>query len=669
MATTFKYEKPQVKVFQNFTEVPTATVGNQPVFVFGPNFQLYRYDEESEHDSTRVPATSMPTWTGSSEITIPYPVTGTVDTSWVRLFAEGVAAEVGAATVKSVAADSVNIGLYTVDANATYVLVKATGSGEIALVVGDSIYDSDPATYAQIVALYANEDSATSTTYPQVAKLSSQILDNLSSDTAVSIFNVLTSAEIPAEWDGAANWTATAAGVKITPSTAKIESARTDDGATILSATAWFIQFRTKRVDNAGGIASIDSTTGISVVGQVDPANPLAYGVYMAKLNSGSCPVYFMATTGTNLAAFKYVLNKATLTGDVYALVPMSDDPEVLNAVKSHIKDMRAPEVKKWRIGWVAAGIEDSKTIYGGKLVSGDQATCKLQFVTSAGAVDPSVKALTTISPGDVIEVSASVSYTVDYVVDDQTVMVLESISSTLAKASILGVTHTYTGAQKAELIAAKSRSFGEEYIYNVFPSKIHQIINGEQVVVEGYFAAAAVAGLASSTLPQQPLTNMTITGITDVPETYEQFNSQELDVMAAGGTFIIAQDLPYDRVYVRHQLSTATYEGNLLTRELSIVKNVDSVSYYLSATCEDLIGKYNITPELLRVVELRLQTAIDWLCNNTEGGLYGPQLLEDGTEILAVQEHPTLEDHAQAYIRLNPPKPFNNLEIYLTVI
>ena len=194
-------------------------------------------------------------------------------------------------------------------------------------------------------------------------------------------------------------------------------------------------------------------------------------------------------------------------------------------------------------------------------------------------------------------------------------------------------------------------------------------VVDGESVDVPGYFGAAAAAGLCSSTLPQQPLTNMDIEGIHDVPETYLQFDNTELNVMASGGTFIITQDMPYDRVYVRHQLSTATHEGNLLTRELSITKNVDSISYYLAETCDDLIGKYNITPELLRVVELRLRTAIDWLENNTDNGLYGPQLLEEGTEILSVAEHPVLKDHVQAYIVLNPPKPFNVLEIHLTVI
>ena len=241
-----------------------------------------------------------------------------------------------------------------------------------------------------------------------------------------------------------------------------------------------------------------------------------------------------------------------------------------------------------------------------------------------------------------------------------------------LTSGSVIGVSkvvHMYTGNEVAEKVAALSRNFADRRIYNVFPQTVTKLIDGDSVVVDGCFAAAAVAGLCSSTLPQQPLTNMAINGIDDVPETYMNYDNTQLNTMAAGGTFIIAQDLQYDQVYVRHQVSTAAYESNLLTRELSITKNVDSISYYLAESCKDLIGKYNVSPALIRLVNNRITTAITELERDTEDSLYGPQLLADGTEIISIAEHPSLSDHVEAYLRISPPKPFNNLDIHLTVI
>ena len=46
------YILPQVQVFQIFTQIPQNVVQNLNAFVFGPNYQLFRYEEAAERALT-----------------------------------------------------------------------------------------------------------------------------------------------------------------------------------------------------------------------------------------------------------------------------------------------------------------------------------------------------------------------------------------------------------------------------------------------------------------------------------------------------------------------------------------------------------------------------------------------------------------------------------------
>ena len=95
-----------------------------------------------------------------------------------------------------------------------------------------------------------------------------------------------------------------------------------------------------------------------------------------------------------------------------------------------------------------------------------------------------------------------------------------------------------------------------------------------------GEFAAACVAGLVSSCLPQQPVTNLELVGIDNIPLVYQTFSLDDLNTMASGGTFIVMQDMPNDQVYIRHQISTSYEANNLNMSELSITNSLDGISY-----------------------------------------------------------------------------------------
>ena len=490
-----------------------------------------------------------------------------------------------------------------------------------------------------------------------------------------------------------------------------------------------YVQHRDLVTANANEITSIASHTLVeSTLGTVHPDNPLAFGTYMAALNSGDRLVYFCGVQTDDLNGYNMALDKATLTDEVYIICPTTMDTEVIQSVKAHCLEMSTAQNKLWRIGFVAMDPPDADMIYDHtNQPSGEDFFCRLvlakgkdpvkdganivQFMKSSDPDDPvantTVRFLTEVKVGDVVKIwlkqqeddwDDTPHYTERYVskvlsnntlqlskgikecdavclpdmtgegtfdeddIDPETGKAEKTINSLVNfKVEIY---RKLTPTQQVEYIAAQSSSLATRRMYNVFPS----IASNAGVSFDGSFLACAAAGLVSSVLPQQPVTNVEINGVDDIPIVYQTYTKAQLDTIAAGGTFIIMQDRPNSKVYVRHQISTDYTSNNLLKAELSITKNLDSISYYFAELFAPYIGKYNITPDLIGALGNVLTTGLTALETDTAAGMYGPQVLEEGTEILWLRQSAANRDHVECRVHLNLPVPFNYFDLDLEI-
>lgn len=442
------------------------------------------------------------------------------------------------------------------------------------------------------------------------------------------------------------------------------------------------------------------------MLGKVDPDNPLAMGVYMAALNSATDdgdeapPVYFMSvpTDKEGNLDWAAVLNKATLTDRAYVFAPTTRDEKVLELVRSHVLEMSTKTVKMWRIAAASAEVPDEVAKLSAAMdPQGDEFLAipvsdsgiqtgltdynKFRVVKAVDNVNGNTDTAfrSTVVPGDRVRFCFRkdawgdpkyATYVVKRVVNNYTVEVTEAIGDLDELTPGTGhyvpekieIYHTYTSAESAEVIASVSKAMASRRMLNVFPS----VFKNDGVTMTGEFAACAVAGLISATEPQQPITNVTVRGIDDIPLVYQTYNKSELDTIAAGGTFIIAQDLPGDLVYVRHQITTAYPDGNLNTAELSITKNVDSISYAFADLFRPYYGKYNITPNLVAILKNISGQLISQLGGSMS--VYGPQLITEETEIKYIRQNALMKDHVDVAISLSVPYPCNNIDIVLTV-
>lgn len=475
-----------------------------------------------------------------------------------------------------------------------------------------------------------------------------------------------------------------------------------------------YIQYRALLTTATTDIQTIASHTLVeNALGTIHPDNPLAFGVYMAALNSGDRLVYYCGVATDDLSGYNTVLDKASLSDEVYMIVPLTQSETVIDSVKAHVEEMSTAENKLWRIGFVCQAAPTTDMIYDATS-NVDKEPFYAKFLDSKrhpGVYDlmefmwddneeddranTVVKCLSQVEPGDVVKVYTEntadtwddtpkyTEYQVRKVVSNTVLQLTTGVDidplddhadgyESNASGLCCGPDHHYkvevyrklSHARQAKYIADLSSSLATRRMYNVFPT----VASTDGVAFGGEFLAAAAAGLVSSVLPQQPVTNVELNGIGDVPLVYQTFSRAELNTIAAGGTFIIMQDRPGSQVYVRHQISTAYSEGNLLKAELSITKNLDSISYYFAELFAPLIGKYNITPELLDVIRSRLNGGLAALESETAAGLYGPQVLADGTEILELRQSEVNRDHVYAKVHLNLPVPFNYFDLDLEI-
>ena len=468
-----------------------------------------------------------------------------------------------------------------------------------------------------------------------------------------------------------------------------------------------YVTYRELSVAYADTIHSLVGAPEVAnVLGKVSPDNPLAMGVYMACLNSTTddgdeaSPVYFMAVPSDDPKGYDIVLDKASLTDRVYALAPTTRNKTVLEKVRSHCLDMSAKTVKQWRISAASAEIpatvdrlnaamdpqgDDFLAIPvsdQGVEVNPDYVYTMFRVVKAVDDINGSTDTAfrSTIVPGDKVRFRFHDDnwkeekwdeYTVKRVINNYTVEVREEIDVESLKKAEGGTNyvpikvelyHTYTAAETAEVVASVSKAMASRRMLNVFPS----VFKSDGVMMTGEFAACAVAGLISATEPQQPITNVTVRGIDDIPMVYQTFNRAELNTMAAGGTFIIAQDMPNDLVYVRHQITTAYPDGNLNTAELSITKNVDSISYAFADVFRPYYGKNNITPNLIAILGNLARKLIKDFASSSSA--YGPQLIASETTIHYIRQNELLKDHVDVAITIGVPYPCNNIDIVLTV-
>jgi hypothetical protein len=455
-----------------------------------------------------------------------------------------------------------------------------------------------------------------------------------------------------------------------------------------------YVEARYWLTDLTTAVFSINDTGEIdSISGATHPDNPLKWGVFKALENANGTDVKYTAVADPDDAdSWVKVIQLLIGRDDVYGLVPLTYDRTVLDLFAAHVVAQSSPAQNLWRVLWTnLQGIPEIPLISAGSTVAGHT-----EATTSDGEVglavvedDPdtsgtqytrlrftsgNVELLTAgVVPGDIVRVLYTTDgfgneeyqeFVIDEVQSEDQVRLISGPSVAISVAAKTEVWRTLNAAQEAEALARVSGAWGNRRIRSTWPDRIES----SGTVMDGVFMNCALAALTAGVLPHQGLTNLQILGFTDVARTTSKFSGDQLDLMALSGTWIVTQDIVpaggVGDVFTRHAVTTGDYD-DVNQREEMLTRNVDSISFRFKDTMEPFIGIANVTPTMQAKIDLLASNLIRELKGNSTE-LLGGQLIE-GT-IVDLRPSTVFADRFVLKIDIDPPYPFNNLELYLQI-
>ena len=507
----------------------------------------------------------------------------------------------------------------------------------------------------------------------------------------IELFAILPKAEIPALRDlseGSANWSQLENYITLnagattylsslvigeTPAKLSIETARV------------FVHHRDLLQDNVVSIGSVRSGGQIqNTLGLIDPDNPLAQGVNDAVLNANGSIVYYLGVESDDLPGYLAAIEIAKKSDKVYSFAPMTFDRAIQDAVVSHVNAYSTPEVGRWRISWLSVKDQKSKVVFDNKengapwvgtitddlQVPGSQN--RLVTIQGARFFDAGIRANDSVRFNFRLDPDGRLAYDelfVDEVRTQTTLALTTSIPAPINSPIKMEIVRHYTRDERAQNLAYVGGEFNNRRVRCVFPDEYkYEKGDGTMVTKQGYFLAAALAGLRSGVVPHQGLTNTQVLGASDLSKVVSEFTQDQLNVMAEQGIWIVTQEIVGATPYARHQLTTD--ESSLNTSEDSITTNVDNISYALKHTLEPYIGTYNVNPENLLVIRDAIIGELTFRATSTRTVRAGNQLTSFTPEedILLLQQNPTYKDRIDVEVKLNVPYPLNFINLKLIV-
>ena len=445
---------------------------------------------------------------------------------------------------------------------------------------------------------------------------------------------------------------------------------------------------------NPGLVKFEDTATLDTALEPVTTANPLALGLFFAMLNAPGVQVTGLGVDAVTADAPYGTVEAFTRAAEfleafeVYAIAPLTHDQSVAQVFNTHVTFMSGPTMKGERIVLWNPSVPTRKIdALVGSGTNGDgltTTTFDTKIATlSALAQNAGVNPVGTIaaSAGLYLDIASddkkySISAISGSVVtirtsfaagenDDgyysTTALPTPLIAETFAVRVRGAALKTSTGQQDKTGVAETMQTLGQSFLnrrfWMTFPDRAAATLSGLEQTVEGFYMNAAIAGMIAQQPPQQSFTNFPMTGFTRVMGSNDTFSEKQLNIMAAGGTYIVIQDGQGAPLTARMALTTDL--TSIETRTDSITKVVDFTAKFMRRMLKTFIGRFNITQGFLDSLGSVIQGGIGFL---VESGI-----LIGGTLNNIVQDEDA-PDTVLVDITLDVPFPANYIRLTLVV-
>lgn len=466
-------------------------------------------------------------------------------------------------------------------------------------------------------------------------------------------------------WEGDETTLTVFAGVQ-----AQTTSGRTSDYLDVVAANIR-VTYRALQTAIANRVFSLRDEPDIQGVLGPDLVDAvLAYGARRALAGAGGVEFLVLPIESDDLAGYQKAMGVLKERDDAYRIVPLSFDSEVHAAVIAEVNRRSTPTVGRWATAVIAKPLIKESQLVGQGV---DEAASLATVTDPLGGTDyievhdDEGEFITRgIRPGDIVRTRYSTdgfggstfeSYVVDNVVSENTLRLFSGPSTPVLTPALYEIWRNLSTAEQAEAWG-RSIAFGNRRITAPFPPNPGR----GGVRVPSYFLACTLAAYRCAAVPHQGLTNAEVPDWDDLEEASVTFADQ-LDNLANSGAYIVTQ-APDGRVYIRKQLTTDLTDTK--RAEDSATVNVDSMSYYFLDLLSPFVGRANVVPSAIKLIENKVNLGISFLVSNTFTEELGGQLT-DG-EIVYIRPHAVLADRLALRIRGDIPIPLNNGDMDLVV-
>jgi len=415
--------------------------------------------------------------------------------------------------------------------------------------------------------------------------------------------------ELKAENPAQANWTADLTTFTVKAGITAFDSTWTDGGTAMalpVEAATLYLEYRVWLDTYVGTVGTIDDETLLeSTLGTNHPDNPLCYAVGKALANANGEAVLFTAVADPDtLADWEEVLTILDRYQDVYGLVPLTRDADVLDAYRSHVAAQSTSDLSAWRVLWTSLQSQPSYALVDATLtsdletalatlsdnpaVSGTQYTRLVCTTTNAKFVTKGVRAGDTVRflyALDDYGESTWTEFTVATVTNEDELLLLVGHSAAVSVAQRFEI---YRNRTRTEIAQALATSITADKTSRWLPVWPETLLDGTEEVA-GYFLCAALAGLVGGIPPHQSLQNVTVSGFTNLGTV---FNNAQLNTLEAAGCVTLARDQD-GSLYVRS--ARTSDQTSYTTGQESSIRVVDTVALYAARTLRGLYGRTNI--------------------------------------------------------------------------
>lgn len=458
----------------------------------------------------------------------------------------------------------------------------------------------------------------------------------------------------------------------------KASTAVTDTAAQVVSATV-YLSYRALRRDIANDFLTITSQSNAEAkIGSVNINNPMsvAASLIASAVSDMSYRILPIETDDAN--GYRQALDILSTNEDIYVIVPLTNDKDVISAYASHCTTLSEPEKSKWRIMYASQEMPSTKVmveINDGQLVKGStDAECYIKdtangmFVTNNARVTDFV---------DIYNASNSYRYSL------QIIEVLNESVVTCSTTKWMRTSEGYSeledkvtvasqGAVKyevvrvldtqgvADAISGIAESFKNKRLRLVYPDTIMLNINSVSEMVPSYYLCVTLGAMRAGYPPHQGFSTIGLSGISRVLRANNMFSDDQLADMAGNGVFWVVQDTPEELPYVLYQ--TTTDNTQLETAEDSCVAVVDYASRYLKINLKNVLGRYNVNTISVNYVKTVINSVLDDM-TSTSYQYIGPILT--GAELLKVE---TEGDKIKPTVHIEIPYPVNGVDVTLQV-